>query len=246
MTFAKLLMIFLVSTPAMAKDFSFVGQEYPPFNWTEGGEVKGGMIDVMKKACEKLKYNCKFAIAPLPRGIKMLEDGEVDGVMSLIPSAERKVFANFSPTIVVSNTAYFGVKGKVAKLNDAKDLDGWTIAGVRASASFSFSKEQLKQVKNVNFVEEVNTDVLVKKLKAGRYGEKAALVGGDAVLEHEAKQEKLELDMVLNGKSQGFATAFSKKSVDAQTLAEFTKTIDGMKKSGEMKTILEKFSLKAE
>lgn len=246
MRFLPIVLMLWLSLPGAAKDLSIVGQEYPPLNWSEGGEVKGGMVDVMRKACEKLKYNCKFGIVPLARAIKMLEDGTTDGVMSLIPNAERAAYANFSPTIVVSNLGYFGVKGKTKKASSLKDLEGWTVGAVRASSSLKMAIENQKQAKSMGIVEEVNNETLIKKLQAARYGEKGAIIGGDAVLEFEAKKVNLDLELVLNGDAQGFTTAFSKKSVDAQTFAELTKTIDSMKKSGEVKAILEKFSLRSE
>lgn len=246
MKYAPLLMALLVATPAMAKDLSIVGQEYPPFNWSEGGEVKGGMVEVMKKACDKLKYNCKFGIVPLARAVKMLEEGTADGVMSLIPNAERATYANFSPTLVVSNLAYFGAKGKAKPVSALKDLEGWTVGAVRASSSLKIALENQKQVKSMTVVEEVNNETLVKKLQADRYGDKGAIIGGDAVLAHEAKKAKMELALVLNGEAQGFVTAFSKKSVDAPTYAELTRTLEAMKKSGEVKAILDKFGLRSE
>ena len=246
MKYAALCIALLVATPAMAKDLSFVGQDYPPFNWNEGGEVKGGMVEVLKKACDKLKHTCKFSIVPLARAVQMLEDGSVDGVMSLIPNADRAKFANFSPTIVVSNLSYFGAKGKAKKIASLTDLEGWTVGAVRGSTSYKLATEHQKQVKNLTLTEEVNNETLIKKLQGGRYGDKGAIMGGDAVLEFEAKKVKLDLELVWNSDAQGFTTAFSKKSVDAATLAEFNKTLDGMKKSGEVKTILEKFSLKTD
>lgn len=244
--YAPIVLALVISTPAIAKDLSFVGQDYPPFNWLEGGEVKGGMFEVMRSACEKLKHNCKFGIVPLARGIAMLQDGTADGVMSLIPNAERGTYSNFLPTIVVSPIAYFGAKGKVPKVASLKEMEGWSVGAVRASSSLKIATENQKLTKNMTIIEEVNNETLVKKLQGGRYGEKGAIIGGEAVLEFEAKKTKMELELVLAGEAQKFTTAFSKKSVDAQTLADFTKTIDDMKKSGEVKTLLAKFGLKTE
>lgn len=246
MKYITLCLALLAATPAHARELTFVGQEYPPFNWNEGGEVKGGMTEVIKSACEKLKHTCKFSIMPLARAIQMLEEGSVHGVMSLIPNEDRARYANFSPTIVVSSLAYFGVKDKTKKLSALKELDGWTVGAVRGSTSHKLAAEHQKQIKGMVLVEEVNNETLIKKLQGGRYGDKGAVIGGDAVLAYEAKKAKLDLDMVLNGDAQSFTTAFSKKSVDAATLAEFTKVLEAMKKSGEVKAILSPFSLKTE
>ncbi|MDP3653433.1 MAG: transporter substrate-binding domain-containing protein [Rhodoferax sp.] len=252
MKYAAVLVVLLFGSPhgGQAKDLVFVGQDYPPFNWAEGNEVKGGMAEVMKKACEKLRYNCKFSIVPLARAIKMLEDGSADGgadgVMSLIPNAERGAFATFSPTLVVSTLAYFGSKGKVKKVGSLKELDGWTVGVARASTSSKMVLEHKKQVPTLTVVEEVTNETMVKKLQGDRYGDKGAIFGGDAILEYEAKQAKLEIDMILSGGAQNFTTAFSKKSVDAQTFTALTQTLEGMKKSGEVKAILDKFGLKTD
>ncbi len=242
---AALLTLWAAGTP-LAKDLSFVGQDYPPFNWVDSGEIKGGLVDVLKKACEKLKHNCAFEIVPLARGIEMLREGQVDGVMSLIPNAERGAFASFSPTVVATNMSYFGAKGKVKKIDSRADLDGWKVGAVRASTSWRLAAQDQKLATNMSLVEEVNNETLVKKLQAGRYGDKGAVLGGEAVLAFEAKKIGLELELVLRGETQGFTVAFSKKKGDAQTAADFSATLDAMKKSGELKTILTKYALQTE
>ncbi len=202
------------------------------------------MVEVMSTACEKLGHNCKFAIVPLARGIRMLEAGTADGVMSLIPNAERAGYANFSPAIAVTNLTYFGLKGKVKKVESLKDLEGWTVGAVRASTSLKIAKENQKQLKTMNIIEESHNKQMILKLQAGRYGQTGAIFGGEAVLEFEARKQQVELEAILIDTKQGFTTAFSKKSVDAQTFADFTTTLDAMKKNGEMKLILDKFDLK--
>lgn len=244
MKYAVALTILFISTPALAKDLSFLGQDYPPLNWVEAGEVKGGMFEVMNKACEKLKHNCKFSIVPLARAMKMLEAGTTDGVMSLIPNAERAVYANFSPVIVTTNLTYFGLKGKVKKVDSLRDLEGWTVGAVRASTSLKIAIENQKQIKSMTIVEESHNKQMILKLQAGRYGEKGAIFGAEAVLEYEAKKHQVELEAILIDTSQGFTTAFSKKNVDAQIFDDFARTLEAMKKSGEMKLILDKFNLK--
>jgi polar amino acid transport system substrate-binding protein len=246
MKYKALVLALLLSAPVTAKDLFFVGQEYPPFNWSEGSEVKGGVVEVMKMACERLEHHCKFGIVPLARGISMLKNGTADGVMSLIPNSDRTAFSLFSPTLVVSNVGYFGVKGKVKKLANLKELEGWTVGAVRASSSLKIAAGNQKQLKNMTLEEEVNTETMLKKLQHNRYGEKGVIIGDNAVLAYEAKKLDMELELVLDGEAQAFMTAFSKKSVDAKTFADFTKTLDAMKKSGEVKAILAKFGLRTD
>jgi ABC-type amino acid transport substrate-binding protein len=141
--------------------------------------------------------------------------------------------------------AYYGLKGKIKKVDNLKELEGWTVGAVRASSSLKIAIQNQKQLKNMNIVEETHNKQMILKLQAGRYGEKGAIFGGQAVLEFEAKKHQVELEAVLLDTPQGLTSAFSRKSVDVQTFTDFTTTLEAMKKSGEMKHILDKFELKS-
>lgn len=237
--------LFLISSYGYSADMTFVGQEYPPFNWKEGDEIKGGMYEVVKKACEKLQHTCKFDMMPLSRALKMMETGELDGVLTLTPNADRAVYSNFSQLLIASHLTYLGKKGTKQKLNSIKDLEGWTVGAVRSASSTKKVLEHKEEVKNLTVIQESNNDILVKKVDNDRYGEKGAIAGAEDMLKFVAKKNQIELETILIVENQNFMTAFSKKKVDLATYNAFKKTFSEMKKSGELKTILEKYSLKA-
>lgn len=240
------LIISVLAPNVFAKDLHFMGQDYPPLNWQDGSKVTGAMVDVMQSACDKLKHNCKFSIVPLARANKMLEDGEVDGGLSLIATPEREAYLVFTPTIIVSRLAYLGQKGKGAKLGSVEDLSGWTVGVVRGSSSSKIAMKHKEQVKTISLQEDTDNEAMVKKFMNGRFGEKSALFGSEDVLKFFAKKNQLELEPLLVLDGQSFKTAFSKKKADIEVVEAFRKTIDEMKKSGELKKILEKYSLKSE
>ncbi len=239
------LFAWLVAWPAAATELTIVGQEYPPFNWNSRGHLRGGMVDVMRAACERLHYTCNFQTFPLARAMKMLEMGEIDAVMSLIPNAERASFAHFSPALVVDNLGYFGVRGTATRVSGLHELAHWTIGGVRGSNSLRRARLNQAQVSDQTLVEEVNNETLVKKLQAGRYGEHGAIIGSEAVLRYEAQRIQLELEPVLALERQDFVTVFSKKRVPPETMDEVNRTLSAMKKSGETRDILQKYGLHA-
>ena len=234
-----------LTTPLGATELHFLGQEYPPYNWSQDGRVQGGMVDVLRTACDKLHYRCTFTIVPLARALKMLEHGEADAVMSLSPNAERAAYAHFSPTLVVDNLAYFGLPGSAGQANSLQDLRTWTVGGVRGSTSLKKARENRLLIPDQILVEEVNSATLVRKLQAGRYGSQGAIIGGEAVLRHEAKIIGLELSAVWTLERQQFMTAFSRQNVDAQTLNAFFRTLDAMKKSGATRELLLPYGLTA-
>lgn len=234
-----------LATPVAATELRILGQEYPPFNWSVNGEFQGGMIDVLRAACDKLHYRCQFTSVPLARAMKMLEWGEADAVMSLIPNPERAVFAHFSPAIVVDRIAYFGVSGVTPHARSVYDLKGWTIGAVRGSNSLQRARENQQLLGDQAIVEETNNEILVRKLQAGRYGSQGAIIGGEAVLRFEARKIQLDIEPVFPFNDQNFITAFSRKSVDNATMDELSKTLDAMKKSGEVRDLLRKYGLRA-
>lgn len=242
--FTPLLALALAGTAA-ATELRIVGQEYPPFNWSMNGQFQGGMIDVLRAACDKLHYRCQFTSVPLARAMKMLERGEADAVMSLIPNPERALYAHFSPAIVVDRLAYFGVAGVTPRAHSLQDLKGWTVGAVRGSNSLRKARENQQLLIDQVIVEEVNNETLVRKLQAGRYGPQGVIIGGEAVLRFEAHKIQLEMDPTVTLNDQNFMTAFSRQSVNTTTMDELTKTLVGMKRSGEMRALLGKYGLQA-
>ena len=237
-------MLFLsITVTALAKDFSFAGQDFPPFNYQEGAEVKGAVVDVMKKLCEELKHTCTFSILPLVRAWKVLEDGEIHGVLSMLPNPERNLLANFSPTVAVTDVSYMSVKD-TAKLKNYKELAGWTVAGIRASTLIKIVQKHNEEVKTMDIKEEVSNEALVLKLTGGIYGKKSAILGSEDVLNHIAKKAAVQIEPILKLEAQEFKIAFSKKKVDEKDLAAFNKALEGLKKSGALKKILEPYSLR--
>lgn len=234
-----------LAVPASATELTLLGQEYPPFNWSEDGQLKGGMVEVLRAACDKLQYRCHFGSVPLARAIKMLEWGEADAVMSLIPNAERASFAYFSPAIVADSLAYFGIKGAAARANNLHELENWTVGAVRGSHSLKRARENQQMLQNQVIVEEINNETLVRKLQAGRYGRNGAIIGGESVLRYEAQKIQLDIEPVYALEVQSFVTAFSRKSVDAATMDALSKTLTAMKKSGEVRELLRPYGLKS-
>ena len=131
------------------------------------------------------------------------------------------------------------------RANSLQDLRTWTVGGVRGSTSLKKARENRLLIPDQILVEEVNSATLVRKLQAGRYGSQGAIIGGEAVLRHEAKIIGLELSAVWTLERQQFMTAFSRQNVDAQTLNAFFRTLDAMKKSGATRELLLPYGLTA-
>lgn len=247
---------FIIETStASAKDFLFVGQDYPPFNYLDGKAIKGGTVDVIKVVCNRLKHRCGFRVGvPLARALDTFKKNQVDGFLSLVPSEERKSFAIFSTPIAYSNQSYMILENKnIPEQNQIEKLDGWTVGGVRESFSIKTAKEHQETLKGqgkaLNIVEEIDNKTVVKKLLSGRYGSKGSVIAGtEEGLKFYVKQEnpKAKLQRLYKVETLSFVLAFSKEKYESQTaiVEEFSAEIEKLRKSGELAKILKPYSLK--
>ncbi|MGQ0710122.1 MAG: substrate-binding periplasmic protein [Rhodoferax sp.] len=234
----------LGSSAALAQELHFVAQDYPPFNWEESGTVRGGMADILRGACQRLRQPCRISVVPLARAIRMLEDGTTPGVLSLIPNPTRMAFSSPSPILVYSDLVYAGLPQTPA-LSGLPDLQGWSVGVVRASTSGGVAAQHQKQVPGMVLVEEVNNETLVRKLQGGRYGAQGAIFGGWDVLAHVAARAGVALHPLYKADTHGFCIMWSHKGMDASLRARFDQTLQDMLRSGEVKALLQPYGLRA-
>lgn len=252
-----LFILLFFSQLSLANELVFVGQDYPPFNWIEKEQLNGGMYELVQQACKKLNQTCKFQIMPLARGLKMMEDGFVDGVLSLSPNSDREAYSNFSQALIASSIIYFAKASKTTddakysskksslnKVKNLNDLQGYSVGVIRGSSSAKTVLKHKQSVPQLTVIEESTNEILVKKIENDRYGAKAAIAGSEDVIRFVATQNNVKLTPLINVDSQTFMVAFSKKRISTELFKDFKKVFSKMKQNGEVKKILDKYSLK--
>jgi polar amino acid transport system substrate-binding protein len=240
-------LILLIHSVTLAKDkkeYSFIMQEYAPFNWTDGDTLKGGMLEVVKGICQKMKITCKFASLPMKRVISMLEDGSTDAVLSLLPNSDREAFTILSSPIINSNMSYFAVKGTFKKTKNLLDLNGATVGAVATSSAEKMALSHKEKLKDFTIVSETGLPVVMNKLSAGRYGAKGLAFSNQDAFTTSLKNSNIEnIEVIYIAKRQGFRVAFSRKTIPASFVQDFNAQIHNMKKTGELKKYLQPFGL---
>jgi polar amino acid transport system substrate-binding protein len=230
-----------------AKTYKFIGQEYEPFNWTEGSKPTGGMVDVVLAACKRMKINCDIDMYPMKRAIEMLQEGTAVGMLSLVKNPDRESYATLSDPIIMSNMSFFAVKGTFSKITKIEDMKGATVGAVSSSSAAKIADKFKDQVKEATIVYETGLPILINKLSAGRYGAKGLVVSNADVFHHLAKRERVtNVEPVFVAETNGFGVAFSKKATDQAFIDKFNKAISEMKKSGQIKKLLKRYDLKSE
>ncbi len=236
----------MASSFSHSKEYKFIGQDYEPFNWLENDKMQGGMFEVVRTACLKMKVSCSFDILPMKRVTKMLEDGATDGVLSLIQNSDREKYSVLSTPIINSSMSLHAIKNSYPKKVKLADFKNATI-GVTSSSSAAKMAEKIKEEYNdITIVYEVSLVTTIKKLSARRYGLTGLGMANEDVAKVFIKKSNIEnVEAIYHVDSSDFGVAFSKVNIDHLFIDKFNKTIISMKKSGEIKKLLKPFGLKA-
>ncbi|MES2952902.1 MAG: transporter substrate-binding domain-containing protein [Pseudomonadota bacterium] len=106
MWFSRILLAcaLVTSGAVWADTFKLVTFEYPPYEYTENGEVKGMAVEIVREAFKLMNHEVSIEVLPWTRCQVMFERGEVDGIFTFFQNEERQVFTLFSKEIVVNQT----------------------------------------------------------------------------------------------------------------------------------------------
>lgn len=118
------------ATPLMAYT-----EEWPPYNYAEGKEVKGISTDILRAACQIAKLQCTFQVVPWARAYKTASHvpNTVVYTTARKPSREKE-FLWVGP-ILPRSTWVYGKTTPTPFLHDFKDLAKIRIGVVREEAA---------------------------------------------------------------------------------------------------------------
>ncbi len=239
---------FCIISAVQADKIVIGSDEWCPFNCVPGSDKPGYMIEVATKIFSKAGHTLEYKIIPWARAITEARSGKINGIIG--------AYKGDAPDFVFSDNelAMIGIEFFTLKTNS------WSYAGLA-----SLNKVSIGAIIGYEYNEEINA-----YLKDGKNSAKVQMVAGDTPLETNIKklsQKRLDAviesppvfwytaaQMGLNDKIKSAGTAvkpkeayiaFSPKLPSSKKYAKILS--DGtaeLRKSGELKTILEKYGLK--
>ncbi|MFM6927820.1 MAG: substrate-binding periplasmic protein [Bdellovibrio sp.] len=114
--------------PAFAKPpepILILTEEWPPFNYTENGEITGFASDVIKLVMKQLRLSYKIEVLPSSRGLKVLDKGPRVMFYSFIQTPERKSLYKWIGPFAEQSIYFYKKKGsniQIKNLEDAKKV----------------------------------------------------------------------------------------------------------------------------
>jgi polar amino acid transport system substrate-binding protein len=223
--------------PATAGNFSIMTEEYPPFNYTENGQLTGLSFDVMVEVLNRVGHPNTIKVQPWSRAYNLILAKDNRILFSMTRTDQREPLFKWVGPIAANKWVFFAKKGSnitITSLDDARKVK--KIGTYKDDAAELFLKK--RGFTNIDSV--IDDLANVKKLVAGRVDlwivgylqglHKARTAVGDSAV----------LEKVFDVKDTQFYIAFSKSTPDA-VIAKWQAALDGIKKDGTYDRILKKY-----
>ncbi|HEY9104203.1 substrate-binding periplasmic protein [Chitinimonas sp.] len=129
------LLFSLTGAPAYAADLEAYTEEWPPYNYSQNGQVKGIATELLSAACEVARLDCEFNMVPWARAYATALAKPNTLVYTTARKPEReKDFLWVGP--ILPRTTWIFTRGNLAqKVADFKELAKHRVGAVRGEAA---------------------------------------------------------------------------------------------------------------
>lgn len=221
---------------AFAEEFTIMTEEYPPFNYSENGNLTGLATEVLIAVAGKVGHPTDIKIQPWARayGTIQKKDGQI--LFSMTRTEAREDLFKWVGPVASNKWVLFAKKGSgitLSSLDDAKKVKA--IGTYKDDAAETFLKEQ--GFTNLDSV--IDDEQNVPKLMAGRT---ELWIVGEFQGIYKAKMKGVadQLEKVLDVKDTQLYIAFSKNTSD-DVIAKWQAAMDELKADGTYDTIVKKY-----
>jgi polar amino acid transport system substrate-binding protein len=155
-TLVLIIAIFPASV-AMGEDITFAVGDFAPYHYQENGEIKGIFIDVVNEVSGRLGHSPKFVMYPWKRALFAVENGDVDGIISVYYTKKRDKFLVYpNEALGFMNISIFSGKEnhlKVKKFSDLKNTHLFQVRGTSYGPEFDSQTHIFKDIWYCNDIE---------------------------------------------------------------------------------------------
>jgi polar amino acid transport system substrate-binding protein len=154
----KFILVVLVwsASSCYSGELRLVTLEFPPYEYSENGEVKGSAVAVVKEVFERMGQPIRIDVYPWVRALKMIESGEGDAIFTVYKIPEREVFADYSNEVLMPQILSFFVRknSEIVFDGDLSKLSSLKFGVVRslsygAKLDFALKSKMLANVEDV-------------------------------------------------------------------------------------------------
>ena len=196
---------------------------WPPFRFIKGSSVSGIDNELLKRLAKRMGFNVRYQICPWKRCLKMMENGQIDGMSGLAWRKERARYITYTtPSYYQCSTQFYLAYGNARRISKHRDTHTMTIGMVGGSAYY----EAFDADKSIDKKSVIQETVLPDLLLEGRID---AFIGTDCQADYELQLRGLTHQITKAsfkpGNSVDLFLGLSSKSPWAKRKAEFDKEL---------------------
>jgi polar amino acid transport system substrate-binding protein len=128
--------VFLSLRPASATDLKAYTEEWPPYNFMVGNEIKGISVEILQAACVRAKLSCEFQIVPWARAYKTVSETPHTVVFTIARTKSRESQFFWVGPILPRTIWIYGRPELATTVRNLKDLANTRIGVVRSEAAY--------------------------------------------------------------------------------------------------------------
>lgn len=241
--FAAIAILLLAGSAAASSlnGLSYMTEQYPPYNYQEGGQLKGISIDLIKNVFQKTgasKSVSDVELVPWANGYAQVQSDAGTCLFAMTRTSSRESLFKWAGPIVSSEVIILTKKGSGVSIGSKVDLQKYTLGVIRDDVGQNLLKEAGYPESKMDITSKL--DSLLKKLAMGRVD---GIAYDNAVSAHAIKQAGYspgDFGKAYSlSKSQLFY-AFHKSTPDS-TVAEFQKALDELEAAGVRQQIIDSY-----
>lgn len=143
--------------------------EYPPYEYLEGGYVKGPSVEVVQEVFRRMGQPIELRVLPWSRMLHMMEIGDLDAALDVYYTPERNEYMVYPdhPTAVYPQVFFVESDSDITFSGSLEDMEGYTINVIR---DFSYGEAFDNAVKDgtLTVVRSDSSESQMFKLANGR------------------------------------------------------------------------------
>ena len=236
---------FFQSAAAQDRVWHFGTEQFPPYSFERSGLAAGPMVDILQAVCAKLQIRCSAQVLPWRRALLTAERGQADGVFTIVDTPERRAAFYVAHPVVEAKYTFYALSANPWTYARPGDLGHLSI-GVYGPSATSTRLAELAKGIDAHAVLETDNGVVLRKLRAGRYGADGVVLVNERVAEAIIQHDGLT-GIRQAGEAARFAYTFglSRQRVSEADFARFNQALEDLCRTGRLQVILNAYRMQA-
>lgn len=213
----------------------FLTEPFAPYTYAdEAGRAAGPMVEVLRAACEQLRWRCEIEVLPWRRALSEAQRGLAYGLFTVVDTPERRAYFHVSVPVLDARYTLFARAGDdFSYQGQPEQLAGRTVAAYGPSATLLALEELSHLEPSLRIEVEPDNLTVLRKLGAGRYGETGLALVNESVALHLIRERGM-LGLQAAGPVKSFAYAFglSRARVSEADFKAFNAVLQRLCRSG--------------